>query len=95
MRAAFGRHVPRLAICGDCLKEMFRSGRQALPLPLHQLHELRSAIHCPSSPPYDRAKTTMKDWPLDDYADRSTATRTIATFTPGLWPAHPADQDST
>ena len=34
-----------IATCADCLRRARRPGRPAVPLPVHQLHELRAAIH--------------------------------------------------
>ena len=36
---------PDSAICADCLAELFDPGRPPLPLRVHQLHELRTALH--------------------------------------------------
>ena len=33
------------ATCADCLAELLRPGRPPLPLPVHQLHRLRAALH--------------------------------------------------
>jgi len=32
---------PDMAICSDCLKELFRPGGPQIPLSFHQLHQLR------------------------------------------------------
>ncbi len=39
------RISPDLPVCEDCLGGIVRSNQSALPLPLHQLHQLRSALH--------------------------------------------------
>ena len=36
---------PDVATCDDCLAEMRRPGRPPLPLPVHQLHQLRAPLH--------------------------------------------------
>ena len=36
---------PDTATCDDCLAEMWRPRRAPLPLPVHQLHELRAPLH--------------------------------------------------
>ena len=41
---------PDSAICGDCLREMLDPRRSALPVRVHQLHELRSALHDHAAP---------------------------------------------
>ena len=47
-RPAADRRVsipPDLATCADCLAEIFDPRRSPLPLSVHQLHELRAALH--------------------------------------------------
>ncbi len=36
---------PDVAVCDDCLTELFDPGRPPLPLPIHQLHELWPPVH--------------------------------------------------
>ena len=38
------RISPDLAVCDDCLRELFRSERSPFRLSVHQLHQLRAAI---------------------------------------------------
>ena len=37
--------LPDIATCPDCLREILRPRRPPLPLPVHQLHQLRPALH--------------------------------------------------
>ena len=37
--------TPDAATCADCLRRALRPGRPPLPLPVHQLHPLRPALH--------------------------------------------------
>ena len=36
---------PDMAVCDDCLAELSDPGRPPLPVPVHQLHQLRASIH--------------------------------------------------
>ena len=36
---------PELATCEDCVRRAVQPQRPPLPLPVHQLHELRAALH--------------------------------------------------
>ncbi len=36
---------PDIALCPDCRAELLDRARPALPLPVHQLHQLRAALH--------------------------------------------------
>ena len=75
--------APDSATCRDCLAELFDPRRSALPLSVHQLHELRAALH-------DRARCALRpgaddDGRLSDVRARAApSTRTPATgaFTP-------------
>ena len=51
--------APDGATCDDCLAELLRPGRPALSLPVHQLHELRAALH-------DRARRPLRPAADDD-----------------------------
>ena len=48
-----------LATCPDCLREVLRPRRPAPPLPLHQLHPLRAALH-------DRPRRALRPAGHDD-----------------------------
>ena len=50
---------PDLATCAGVPGRDLRSRRPPLPLPVHQLHQLRAALHDRPRPPYDRRRTTM------------------------------------
>ena len=47
------------ATCADCLAELFDPARPPLPLPVHQLHQLRPALH-------DRARRPLRPAAHDD-----------------------------
>ena len=74
--------TPDSATCEDCLSELFDPARPPLPLPVHQLHELRATIH-------DRARRPLRPAVDDDgrlsrcarAAMPSTTTRPTAAFT--------------
>ena len=50
--------TPDSATCDDCLRELLDPSRPPVPLPVHQLHQLRSAVH-------DRARRPLRP-PVDD-----------------------------
>ena len=50
---------PDTATCDDCLRRAVRPRRPPLPLPVHQLHELRPALH-------DRARRPLRPAADDD-----------------------------
>ena len=50
---------PDMATCADCLGGALRPGRPPLPLSVHQLHELRPAVH-------DRARRPLRPAADDD-----------------------------
>ena len=56
---------PDLAICGDCLKEMFDPADKRYHYPYINCTNCGPRYTVVLSLPYDRANTTMKDWPLD------------------------------
>ena len=58
-RAATPPSRPTAATCPDCLAELFDPGRPPLSLPVHQLHELRAALH-------DRARRPVRPAEHDD-----------------------------
>ena len=67
---------PDVAMCADCAAELRDPGRPALPAPVHQLHQLRAAVHdhrarCPTTGPPRR-------WP----ASRCAPTAPASTTTP-------------
>ena len=86
---------PDLATCADCLRGGPRSGRPPLPLPVHQLHELRPALH-------DRPRRAVRPAGDDDgavsrcapTASASTTRRSTAASTPSPTPAPPAARAS-
>ena len=84
-RLARHRHLPRLP-ARDA-----RSRRPALPLPVHQLHQLRPALHhhrrtCPTT---GRAPPCAP-FPCARPASASTTTRSTGAFTPSPTPARSA-----
>ena len=85
------RSPPDTATCDDCLRRAVRPGRPPLPLPVHQLHQLRPAVH-------DRARRPLRPAADDDgrvrdvrrAAGPSTRTRPTAASTPSRTRARPA-----
>ena len=79
------------ATCDDCLAEIFDPHRSPLPLPVHQLHQLRSAVH-------DRARRAVRPPGDDDgavprcapTARRSTTIRPTVGSTPNPTPVRAA-----
>ena len=56
---------PDLATCDDCARELFNPNDRRFPLPVHQLHELRPALHHHREAALrSQASTSMKDFPL-------------------------------
>ena len=90
-RAATRRSRRTRATCDECLAELFDPGGPPLPLPVHQLHELRPALH-------DRARRSLRPAAHDDgrlrdvrrSAAPSTRTRATAASTPSRTPARTA-----
>ena len=77
--ASTRRILPDLATCADCLAELFDPARPPLSLSLHQLHAIAGrAISIIEDLPYDRARTSMRHFPMcaacraeyEDPADR-------------------------
>ena len=52
---------PDIATCPECVAELFDARRPPLPLPVHQLHELRAALH-------DHRRRALR--PADDHDAR-------------------------
>ena len=80
-----------IATCPDCLRELLDPGRPPLPLPLHQLHQLRPALHHhrrhPLRPPAHHHGAPS---PCARPASASTTTRSTAASTPSPTPARSA-----
>ena len=82
---------PDVATCEDCLAGGLRSLGPPLPLPVHQLHQLRSALHHnaagPLRPRHDHDVPLRRCAPN---ANASTKTPPTAASTPSRTPALPA-----
>ena len=86
---------PDSAVCADCLRELFDAGRPPLPLRVHQLHALRSALHDHARLPYDRATTSMAAFAqCPALPRRIPRARATAASTPSRMPARRADRGS-
>ena len=59
---------PDIGVCDDCLAELADPGRSPLPAPVHQLHQLRSALH-------DHHRPAVR--PAVDHHGRSAAVRGV------------------
>ncbi len=61
------RISPDLAICEDCLRELFQSGDRRYRYPYINCTNCGPRYSIVLRLPYDRCNTTMEAWPLDDY----------------------------
>ena len=86
---------PDTSTCADCLRELFDPVGPPLPLPVHQLHELRPALH-------DHRRRAVRPRAHDDggvhdvrrLPRRSTRTRATAASTRSRTPAPTAARGS-
>ena len=82
---------PDVAVCDDCLAELVDPGRPALPLPVHQLHQLRPALHHHPPPALRPAQHHHgRLHPVPGLRRPSTTTRPTGASTPSPWPVRRA-----
>jgi len=64
------RISPDLPICDDCLRELYDTRDRRHLYPYINCTNCGPRYTVILGLPYDRPRTTMKDWPLDDYCSR-------------------------